>query len=387
MDKKEQSAEPVNDDDDIEIIREPIFPTRDGAGKLLLRLSPYAWAKIRWIRDYCGSEIAGFGISSQDDPFFLEDFRTIKQQASIAHFEFDDDALAVYQADMFDEGKEPADCMRLWLHTHPGNDFASPSGHDDDKFAECFGKADWAMMIIVDGGDNIYARMRINSGKTKLQVVVPTEVNYQPPFRGVDNDILIAWQTEADNNIQRAQTQLTAFTDPHRLPAEHNHRRHEYAHCYDDDYYSQDPARRASYRDNDEYYAHALLGGLHADTPSEGPWENVNAMISGHERVVDITAAKDGGILVLLNSVWLTYNDDVTPKVKLGSTIECPTDIADIPPTRCGELSWDYDGKGGATPRFDSEMVDGFVQYFRSEEEVDEDLEVEHVGTVRRPGH
>ena len=41
----------------------------------LLMVSPYAWAKLIYMRDRGSSEVSGFGISrSEDDPLFIIDF-------------------------------------------------------------------------------------------------------------------------------------------------------------------------------------------------------------------------------------------------------------------------------------------------------------------------
>ena len=39
-----------------------------------LRFTPYAWAKLRFLRDVGETEVGGFGISRADDPLLVEDF-------------------------------------------------------------------------------------------------------------------------------------------------------------------------------------------------------------------------------------------------------------------------------------------------------------------------
>lgn len=408
-DKKEAAAtevaeQPANKDGEIEVIESIPFEPRSQAGEFELRFSPYAWAKIRWIRDYCNSEIAGFGISSMEDPFYMEDFRTLKQTASAAHFEFDDDALNDYLAGMFEEGKQPGECMRLWVHTHPTKDFASPSGEDEGTFTDAFGNADWAMMIIMDEGDNVYARLRFKSGASRLQMVIPNSIDCQPPLKGVDEASAIAWKQEADENItQEAATHVVIGSGTRTLPRPDSRRHHHHQR-----YAGFDPGQ--GYPGYPEYedrgpasgydYMERVLGPT--DVPAVG-WAEVQILLMDDERVVQITTEKDSdNVLVLLNSVWLIYDADVTPKCKEGAIINDARDIAEIPPRRCGELFWETDKQSGViAPTYESEIVDGFVQYFAGAEEtgnvaaaaaaVDtddvEELDIEVVGEVRVGPH
>ena len=382
----EQSAD---EGDEIAVIESIPFEPRSQAGKFELRFSPYAWAKIRWIRDYCGSEIAGFGISSMADPFYMEDFRTIKQTASSAHFEFDDDALNEYLSAMFEEGKQPGECMRLWVHTHPSKDFASPSSVDEGTFTDAFRNADWAMMIIMDEGDNVYARLRFKSGASRLQMVIPNSIDCQPPLKGVDETSAAAWKQEADANITRQHaTFITTGSGMRMLPSHGSRRQHHHS-----DYY---PGHDDSGYGSGYDYMERVLG------PTNAPdidWADTEILLLGEERVVQITTDKaSGGVMVLLDSIWFIYGADVTPKCKMGAVVSDARDIADVPPQRCGELFWETDKQSGVVvPTYESEVVDGFVQYFTDDDETGhtaaeavaisaddvEELDIEVIGEVR----
>ena len=41
-----------------------------------LRFTPYAWAKLLYLRDRGDSEVGGFGITSRDDLLLVKDVRT-----------------------------------------------------------------------------------------------------------------------------------------------------------------------------------------------------------------------------------------------------------------------------------------------------------------------
>jgi hypothetical protein len=59
-----------------------------------LRFTPYAWAKLRFLRDVGDTEVGGFGISHVDDLLLIEDFQLVKQTCTPVTVEFDDIAVA-----------------------------------------------------------------------------------------------------------------------------------------------------------------------------------------------------------------------------------------------------------------------------------------------------
>lgn len=42
-----------------------------------MRLTPYAWAKLLYLRDAGPTEIAAFGIAPTEDPLLIEDVETV----------------------------------------------------------------------------------------------------------------------------------------------------------------------------------------------------------------------------------------------------------------------------------------------------------------------
>jgi proteasome lid subunit RPN8/RPN11 len=145
----------------------------------ILKFTPYAWAKLIYMRDRGPTEVAGYGISSIKEPLLVTDFVLVKQESSAATFSFDDKGLADYFDDMIDENLQPAEFMRIWIHTHPGNS-ASPSGTDETTFAEKFNDSDWAIMfILARGGDNTTA---LKYKTPECRVTLKSEVDFHEGF-------------------------------------------------------------------------------------------------------------------------------------------------------------------------------------------------------------
>ena len=64
-----------------------------------LRFTPYAWAKLLFLRDLGETEVGGFGISSENDLLLIEDIQMVRQRYTAITVEFDDATVA----DFFDE--------------------------------------------------------------------------------------------------------------------------------------------------------------------------------------------------------------------------------------------------------------------------------------------
>ena len=100
---------------------------------LALTFSPLAWLKLQFFCHHATTEIGGFGLSAEDDPLFIEQFQTVKQEASAVTVAFDDAAVADFFDEGVDRGHSPARFARVWLHTHPGAS-VDPSHTDEDTF-------------------------------------------------------------------------------------------------------------------------------------------------------------------------------------------------------------------------------------------------------------
>jgi len=97
------------------VVRERVEPTSP-----VLRFSPTAWAKLLFFRDRGESEIGGFGIAAANDLLRIEEFCTIKQDATVASISFDDLAVADFFEAQVDLGRKPEQFARIWLHTQSG---------------------------------------------------------------------------------------------------------------------------------------------------------------------------------------------------------------------------------------------------------------------------
>ena len=162
----------------------------------VLRFSPTAWAKLLFLRDYGETEVGGFGIAAGDDLLFVEDVQLVKQDCSWAHVAFEDESVADYFDAQVDQGRQPEQFARLWLHTHPG-ECPQPSLTDEQTFERVFGRSDWAVMFIIAREGQTYARLRFNVGPGG-EIEIPVKVDYSRPFPGSDMD---AWEQEYVANV------------------------------------------------------------------------------------------------------------------------------------------------------------------------------------------
>jgi len=158
-----------------------------------LRVTPYACAKLLFLRDAGPTEIGGFGISASGDPLLVEDVRLVRQQCDWANVAFDDAAVAEYFDEQVDLGRAPAEFGRVWIHTHPG-DSPAPSSTDEATFARVFGACDWAVMLILAAGGASYARLQFSAGPGG-SVVLPVETAFEAEFERSNHP---AWQAEYD---------------------------------------------------------------------------------------------------------------------------------------------------------------------------------------------
>lgn len=161
-----------------------------------LRLTPYAWAKLCFLRDLGPTEVGGFGISTVEDPFLVEDVRLVPQLCTSVTVRFQDEGVADYFDDQVDLGRSPAEFARIWIHTHPGNS-AHPSHVDEITFEEAFGNTDWAVMLILAQEGQTYARLRFGIGPT-AELIVPVRIDDSAPFPASDH---AAWMEEFANCV------------------------------------------------------------------------------------------------------------------------------------------------------------------------------------------
>ena len=141
---------------------------------LTLRITPYAWAKLIYLRDAGPTEIGGFGISARGDLLLIEDVELVSQEADWASVALDDEAVADFYEQQVERGRTPSEFARVWIHTHPGSS-PQPSATDEATFARAFGQCDWSVMLIVARGGASYARIAFGvgpGGSWEIPVVV-----------------------------------------------------------------------------------------------------------------------------------------------------------------------------------------------------------------------
>jgi hypothetical protein len=156
-----------------------------------LRFSPYAWAKLLFLRDLGSTEVGGFGISAADDLTLIEDVLLIRQCCTAVMVRFDDQSVADYFDSQVDRGLKPERFARIWLHTHPGNS-AEPTATDEETFARSFGNSDWAVMFILSRGGQTTAQLQYNIGPG-ISLALPVEVDFGCHFPAADQQ---AWREE-----------------------------------------------------------------------------------------------------------------------------------------------------------------------------------------------
>ena len=151
----------------------------------VVKFSPYAWAKLWYMLHRGHTEVGGFGISKIDDPLTIIDFQLVKQECSAAYCAFDDEGVSEFTDDMVDHGLQPAQFLRIWIHTHPGAS-PSPSGQDEETFARVFSTCNWSLMFILAKEGATYARLRFSTGGIQAHMLLEVEIDYTIPFNGAD---------------------------------------------------------------------------------------------------------------------------------------------------------------------------------------------------------
>ena len=165
--------------------------------KPVLRYTPWAWAKLVYLRDLGNTEIGGFGITPADDLLLVEDVVLVPQRCSAITVVFDDDAVADYFDQQIDLGRKPEQFARVWVHSHPGSS-ARPSQTDEATFRRVFGRCDWAVMAILARGGQTYARLRFSTGPG-ASLAIGNRVDYRRPFAASDFD---QWAAEYEACVQ-----------------------------------------------------------------------------------------------------------------------------------------------------------------------------------------
>lgn len=169
-----------------------------------LTFAPLAWLKLQFFCHQGDTEIGGFGIAAEDDPLYVVDFLTVRQQVSSVTVRFADDAVADFFDQMAERSLPPGRFARLWCHTHPGTS-ADPSDIDEETFARVFGECDWSVMFILARGGETYARLAFSAGPRGEQLI-PVTVDWSAWPEAVAGlaQALTGWRDEFNLNIEAA---------------------------------------------------------------------------------------------------------------------------------------------------------------------------------------
>jgi len=169
-----------------------------------LRFTAHAYAKLLWMRDRGDTEVAGYCVTGTEDPLLVTDFCLVKQKCTCASFDLDPDDGADFVDKMSDAGFMPWQFQRILAHSHPGTS-ASPSSTDEKNFKNAFTAPDWAIMLIIAEGGEIYCRLKFNvgpGGTKNLKV----SVDFSQGFRGSDPE---AWETEYKAKVVEQKFRMT----------------------------------------------------------------------------------------------------------------------------------------------------------------------------------
>jgi len=163
-----------------------------------LRLTPYAWAKLMWMRDKGNTEVAGYCVTGTSDPLLVTDFVLIKQECTIVTFDLDSEDIVEYTDRMMDEGLAPWQCMNILAHTHPSND-TTPSGVDEENFEAAFSHPNWAIMLIVGQDGSAYCRLKMNTGPGTISLL-DVVIEYGVQFNGSNPE---EWEKEYKAKVSK----------------------------------------------------------------------------------------------------------------------------------------------------------------------------------------
>jgi hypothetical protein len=161
----------------------------------VLRFTPYAWAKLVFMRDAGDTEVGGYGINETDDPLLINDFRLVKQDCSGVSVDLDQEDSLAFAEEMTDRGFSPWQ-YGTWIHTHPG-DSPSPSQADEENFRDNFSIADCSIFFILAKCGQSYTRMRYNVSPG-IDVDIKSMIDFRTPFRASDQE---SWKKEYSEKV------------------------------------------------------------------------------------------------------------------------------------------------------------------------------------------
>jgi len=171
-----------------------------------LRFTPYAFAKLIFMRDKGNTEVAGYCITGTEDPLLVTDFVLVKQTCTTATFDLDTVSCVEHMDTMLDKGISPWQSSNILAHTHPGNS-PSPSGTDEENFAKAFSRPDWAIMVILAKDGSTYCRLKGNVGPG-ITKNLGVEIDWTSKFAESKH---AEWNTEYHTNVTEEKITSSMF--------------------------------------------------------------------------------------------------------------------------------------------------------------------------------
>ncbi len=163
-----------------------------------LRITPYAWAKLVWLRDRGNTEVAGYATTATDDPLLITDLRLIKQKCTIVTFDLDPNDIAEDVEHTLDAGLMPWMTHNILWHTHPSNN-TDPSSVDEKNFEKAFSHPNWAIMLIVGQDGSAYCRLKMNTGPGTVSLL-DVVIEYGVEFGGSNPE---EWEKEYKAKVSK----------------------------------------------------------------------------------------------------------------------------------------------------------------------------------------
>lgn len=168
-----------------------------------LKFTPYAWAKLMYLRNATDNEFGGFGITDDKDLLLVRDIAIIKQEVSSVSFELDPDAHHEYLLEMTEKGYTIDQCMRVWIHTHPGG--PTPSNTDWSNVEEVYSDVDWFVMFI-NGDSANYCSMFVNVKGMRVEQKLLTCIDWEKDCPAI---VLDDWESEYLEKVEEKQIIIT----------------------------------------------------------------------------------------------------------------------------------------------------------------------------------
>lgn len=207
----------------------PVVVAPPIADQQALRMSPYAWAKMRYFQSRIKTEIGGLCITAPGDPLFVVDVFIPKQEVSACTVAFDDDSIAEFTDQQVAAEVPQEQFFRIWLHTHPGPSCA-PSGKDNETFNRILGPhLDWCVMAIIGTEGAMYAELQQAGPRPWLpraKTILKAYPDFNAPFPGSDHQLWAAdltrvherkWITNQSNRRASSVAEYVAEDTPHIL--------------------------------------------------------------------------------------------------------------------------------------------------------------------------